>query len=97
MANPQKPAPRTIRIDLPEPFAGFYVIARADFPARVLSDLQSGDFDKAVDAFSRIVVEHNLTDEDGDRVAHLADADPFSMVTLAMEKWGEELGKLPPR
>lgn len=97
MANPTKPAPRTIRIDLQEPYAGFYVIARADFPARVLSDLQSGDFDRAIDAFSRIVIEHNFTDENGERVEHLADADPFSMVSTAMEKWGTELGKLPPR
>lgn len=97
MSSPTKPAPRTIRIDLQEPYAGFYVIARADFPARVLSDLQSGNFDKAIDAFSRIIVEHNFTDEESKPVDHLADADPFSMVTFAMEKWGEELGKLPPR
>lgn len=97
MSTPTKPAPRTVRLDLPEPYLGFYLIARVDFPARVLTDLQSGDFERAVDAFSRIVVEHNLPGEDGAKVAHLADADPFDMVRIAMEKWGEELGKLPPR
>lgn len=97
MANPIKPAPRTIRVDLPAPFVGYYVVAKADFPARVLSDLQSGDFDRALEAFDRIVVEHNLTDEDGAKPASLLDADPFDAVRLALEAWGAELGKLPPR
>lgn len=97
MANPTKPAPRTIRVDLPAPFIGYYVIAKADFPARVLSDLQSGDFDRALGAFDRIVVEHNLTDENGVKTVSLLDADPFAAVQLALEGWGSELGKLPPR
>jgi hypothetical protein len=97
MAQPNRPAPRTIRIDLPEPYTGFYAIAKADFPARVLTDLQSGDFATAVDAFSRVVIEHNLPAEDGTTAPHLADVDPFDMVRIAMEKWGDELGKLPPR
>lgn len=97
MAQPNRPAPRTIRIELPEPYAGFYAVAKADFPARVLTDLQSGDFATAVDAFSRVVIEHNFLGEDGQPVKHLADVDPFDMVKIAMEKWGDELGKLPPR
>lgn len=97
MTNPTRPAPRTIRIDLDEPYKGFFVVAKVDFPARVLSDLQSGDFEKAIDAFSRVVIEHNLPGEDGAVAGHLADVDPFDLVKTAMERWGEELGKLPPR
>ncbi len=51
MTAPQKPAPRTIRFDLKAPYEGFYVEARADFPARTLADLSSGDFAKAMTAF----------------------------------------------
>lgn len=97
MATPTRPAPRTIRVELPEPYVGFYAVAKADFPARVLSDLQSGDFGSAIDAFNRVVIEHNFPGEDGATASHLADVDPFDMVKVAMEKWGEELGKLPPR
>lgn len=97
MSNPTKPAPRTIRIDLEEPYKGFFVVAKADFPARVLTDLQSGDFERAIDAFSRVVTDHNLPNEEGVKASHLADVDPFDIVRVAMERWGEELGKLPPR
>lgn len=97
MANPTLPAPRTIRIDLPAPFEGYYVVAKVDFPARVLTDLQSGDFERAIGAFQRITLDHNLPDDTGNKAADFMDVDPFDMVRLALEAWGEGLGKLPPR
>ena len=89
-------APRTVRIDLPEPYAGRYVVARLDFPARVLIELQSGDFARTLGAFDGVVVEHNLPDTAGARAASLLDADPFKMVEKAIELWGLELGKTTP-
>lgn len=94
--TPKPVAQRTARIDLPEPFAGRYVVARLDFPARVLIELQSGDFERTINAFSGIVVDHNLPDTDGNRAASLLDADPFKMVEKAIELWGAELGKTTP-
>lgn len=97
MTAPQKPAARTIRYDLKAPYEGFYVEARADFPARTLADLSSGDFAKAMTAFDKLVVSHNLTDADDQVVKSVMDADPYELVTKAMEGWVEALGKLPPR
>ncbi len=97
MTAPQKPAPRTIRFDLKAPYEGFYVEARADFPARTLADLSSGDFSKAMTAFDKLVVSHNLTDTENQPVKSVMDADPYELVTKAMEGWVEALGKLPPR
>jgi len=84
---------RTARIELPEPYAGRYVVARLDFPARVLIELQSGDFERTLVAFDGIIVEHNLTDANNALVGSLLDADPFKMVEKAIELWGVELGK----
>jgi hypothetical protein len=86
-------APRTVKVALPEPYAGRYIVARLDFPARVLIELQSGDFARTLTAFDGVVVEHNLPDSTGARAASLLDADPFKMVEKAIELWGEELGK----
>lgn len=97
MTAPQKPVARTIRFDLKAPYAGFYVEAKADFPARTLADLSSGDFSKAMVAFDRLVISHNLTDANDNKVESLMDADPYELVTKAMEGWIEALGKLPPR
>jgi hypothetical protein len=95
--NTTKPlAPRTVRIDLPEPYVGRYVVARLDFPARVLIELQSGEFERTLNAFDGVVIEHNLPDTTGARAASLLDADPFKMVERAIELWGEALGKTTP-
>lgn len=93
MAAPVKPQPRTLRIDLPAPYEGFYAVARLDFPARVLTELQSGDFERQLAAFDRIVIEHNFTDTDGQTPTSLAEVDPWKMVELSMQVWGAELGK----
>jgi hypothetical protein len=97
MTAPQKPNARTIRFDLKAPYEGFYVEAKADFPARTLADLSSGDFSKAMLAFDKLVISHNLTDAEDNKVQSLMDADPYDLVTKAMEGWVDALGKLPPR
>lgn len=97
MVQPTKPAPRTIRVDLPAPYEGFYAVVKVDFPARVLGELQSGDFIRTMDAFTKIVIEHNMTDSDGNVASSLLDVDPVELPTKVMEIWGNELGKLPPR
>tara|TARA_R110000868_G_scaffold22336_5_gene91514 strand:- start:939 stop:1232 length:294 start_codon:yes stop_codon:yes gene_type:complete len=93
----KKPEGRVIRYELKEPYAGFYVVAKADFPARTLVELQSGDLDRSITAFTKLVTEHNLTDADNNKVESLLDADPMDLVVKAMEGWVEALGKLPPR
>jgi hypothetical protein len=93
----KKPEGRVIRYELKEPYVGFYVVARADFPARTLVELQSGDLDRSLSAFTRLVTDHNLTDDQDNKVESMLDADPMDMVVKAMEGWVEALGKLPPR
>ena len=94
---PNKPAARTIRVDLPAPYEGFYAVVKVDFPARILLELQSGDFERTMEAFSKLVIDHNLTDESGVKVTSFLDVDPVELSNKVIEHWGNELGKLPPR
>lgn len=94
MAAPAKIDRRTIRIELPEPYTGYWVSAKADFPARVLVELQSGEFERTLEAFTALVIDHNLPGSDGKKAVHMLDVDPFDMVQKAIAGWGDELGKL---
>lgn len=88
----KRPA-RTIRIECTGHNEGTYFVARLDFPARLLVELQSGDFERQLEAFQKIVTEHNATDEAGAKAVDFLDVDPFSAVQEALEVWGAELGK----
>ena len=94
---PNKPETRTIRVDLQAPYEGFYAVVKVDFPARVLLELQSGDFERTMEAFSKLVLDHNLTDERGNKATSFLDVDPVELANKVIESWGNELGKLPPR
>jgi hypothetical protein len=94
---PNKPAARTIRVDLQAPYEGFYAVIKVDFPARILLELQSGDFGRTMEAFSKLVIDHNLTDEFGNKATSFLDVDPVELANKVIERWGDELGKLPPR
>ena len=88
-----KRAPRTVRIECTGHNEGTYFVARLDFPARLLVELQSGDFERQLEAFQKIVTEHNAIDETGAKATEFLDVDPFSAVQEALEVWGAELGK----
>ena len=71
---------------------------RVDFKARLLVDLQSGDFGRILAALEKIVVRHNIPDFDdpGKRAETLGDADLDGLNAL-MEAFGEARKSLPPR
>lgn len=56
---------RTARIDLPDPFAGFYLVIRTNPPMRVFRGLASGEVESTLAAYAAISREGNLTDEGG--------------------------------
>lgn len=94
----RKPAPRTAEATVSEgPYAGWYVKVRADFPAKLLAELQSGNIDRITAALDSIVVEHNLPGTDGTLAKSMADVDPYDgLFTLAGVAF-DAIGKLPPR
>lgn len=71
-----RPEPRTVTVQGEGAYAGWEVTAKADFPARVLFDLQSKDLQTFYAAFDRIVISHNFPGDDGERAPTMADVDP---------------------
>lgn len=69
---------RTAKLELTDPFAGYWVIVRLNPPMRVFRDLSSGNLEKMLQAFAEISRSSNLTDESDQ---------PIDVTTVA--GWGE--------
>lgn len=92
-----KPSFRTVEITLAAPFEGWTATMRAEgVPARVFIELQSGNVERALNAFERLVVKHNFLNEDGESAASVLDA-PMDAITSAITKWSDAVAALPPR
>jgi hypothetical protein len=59
------------------PFAGWEAEARADFPASVLANLQSGDIGRIMEALDSIIISHNFPDSADQLAATMAEVDPY--------------------
>lgn len=92
------PARRTMDVHLAEPFAGWEARCFADFPSKLLGDLQSGQVDRIIPALDRIVVDHNFPKgDDPDQLAEsIGDVDYAGLGALA-EAIQDALNQLPPR
>lgn len=95
----RKPKPRTVQVTVPDgDFAGWSCTAKADFPSRILSDLQSGNLDRIMAALDAIVVDHNFPSEAGDTVAKtMADVDPYTGLMKVAGDVFAAIQALPPR
>lgn len=94
----KRPAPRTAHVALTAgDYAGWECDIRADFPAKVLADLQSGKVDRIVAALEVIVTSHNFPGEDGELAEHLEDVDPYSGLFAVATAAFEAISKLPNR
>jgi hypothetical protein len=98
MKAAKRPAPRTITITVPDgDFEGWTATARADFPARVLADLESGKMDRLLAALDAIIVSHNFPDSGDGIAATMADVDPYPGLLAVAGLIFDGLGKLPSR
>lgn len=70
------PPPRTVTARGEGVWEGWEVTARADFPARILFDLQSSNQPLFYAALDRIVIAHNFPDADGRLAETMADVMP---------------------
>lgn len=87
---------RTVELELPSPYEGWRFTARLDFPARVLMDLQSGDFETVIKAMDTVlVVDHNFPDVNGDIAASMLDVDPLDAVMTAVTTYSNHRTTLP--
>lgn len=92
------PAPRTVTVSIKDgEFEGWEATAKADFSARLLVDLQSGDMAKLVAVMDKIVIDHNMPDADGNVAGSLIDVVPFLGVVEIGSEIFDALAKLPNR
>ena len=94
----KRPAPRTVNVVIKEgEFAGWEATAKADFPARLLVDLQSGEISKILAVLDAIIIDHNFPDVNDEIATAMADVDPYpALLTIAGEIF-DEMSKLPNR
>jgi len=92
-----KPQFRTVDVSLAAPFEGWTATMKAEgVPARVFIELQSGNVERAMNAFANLVVKHNFLDDAGDPAPNVLDA-PMDAITAAITKWSDAVAALPPR
>ena len=72
-----RPPLRSFTVNGTESFAGWEAEARADFPASVLANLQSGDISRIMAALDGIIISHNFPDSADKVAATMADVDPY--------------------
>jgi hypothetical protein len=92
-----RPTPRTVHVKLSGAFDGWEVTARADFPARLLADLQSGELTRIWTVLDEIVTEHNLPNGQDELADAMADVDPYDGLLEVATGIFDAIGKLPNR
>jgi len=78
----------TVKITLEGVFAGWTAELRKQVSSRILLDLESGDSQRSLVAFSKLVVTHNFKGLDGKPVDDVLDA-PIDALTQMLEAWGK--------
>ncbi len=78
----------TVKIALEGEYAGWTAELRKTVSARILLDLESGDSQRSLVAFSKLVVKHNFKDLDGKPCDDVLDA-PVDALTQTLEAWGK--------
>jgi uncharacterized tellurite resistance protein B-like protein len=94
----KRPAPRTVTVAIEGgDFDGWEATARADFPAALLEDLQSGSISRIIAVLDAIVTDHNMPDSEDNVAAKMADVDPYAGLMEVANAIFDKIGKLPNR
>ncbi len=94
----KRPAPRTVEITVRGgDFDGWSATARADFPAGLLADLQSGQISRIIGVLDAVVIEHNMPDANDEVAATMSEVDPYSGLMEVATAIFDAIAKLPNR
>jgi hypothetical protein len=94
----RRPEPRTVTVTIPKgDFEGWEATARADFPAALLADLQSGSITRIIAVLDAIVIDHNMPDVNDEVAASMGEVDPYSGLMEVASAIFDAIGKLPNR
>lgn len=93
-----RPPARTVDVVIDDGlFAGWAATARADFPARLLVDIDSGRAGPVVTAMETIILTHNMPGADGKLARSIGDVEPYDGLLAIAGAVLEAIGKLPNR
>lgn len=92
-----RPPARTVTVSGTGEFADWTATARADFPAGWLADLDSGNASRVLDVLERIIVEHNLPDDNDELAESVRDVSPYDGLMNIGTAIGQAIGRLPNR
>jgi hypothetical protein len=93
-----RPVSRTVTVAIPKgDFEGWEATARADFPAGLLADLQSGSIVRIIGVLDSIVIDHNMPDVNDEVAKSMAEVDPYSGLMEVATAIFDAIGKLPNR
>lgn len=94
----KRPPGRTVEATIEKGlYAGWWARARADFPASVLADMQSGKIEGVIRALDVIVVEHNMPNSDDKVAERMGDVDPYDGLLEMAQAVFDAIGSLPNR
>lgn len=94
----KRPAQRTVTVVIESgDFEGWEATARADFPARILTDLESGKVARIMAALDVIIVDHNFPSADDQLAETMADVDPYDGLLAVADAIFRAIEKLPSR
>jgi hypothetical protein len=92
-----RPTSREVHVKLTGAYDGWEVTARADFAARLLADLQSGELTRIWSVLDEIVTDHNLPNSKDELAETMADVDPYDGLLEVATGIFDAIGKLPNR
>jgi hypothetical protein len=94
----KRPAARTVAVSIDAgDFGGWEATARADFPAALLADLQSGSITRIIGVLDAIVIEHNMPDANDEVAKAMGEVDPYDGLMEVATAIFDAIGKLPNR
>lgn len=94
----KRPAPRTVTVLIEDgDFAGWEATARADFPASLLAELESGKVERIMKALDLIVLDHNFPDSTDEVAASMSEVDPYDGLLVVSDRIFDAIAKLPNR
>jgi hypothetical protein len=93
-----RPASRTVTVSIAKgDFEGWEAPARADFPAGLLADRQSGSITRIIGVLDAIVLDHNMPDVNDGVAKTMAEVDPYSGLMEVATAIFDAIAKLPNR
>ena len=97
MSAAKRPQRRQVHVVLSGEFDGWEATAWADFPAKLIADLASGNVERVIGVLDAIIIDHNMPNAQDKLAANMGDVDPYDGLMRIGAAIFDAIGKLPNR